>query len=67
MYICKYCFQWFQQGHVTCYVGISSIDYVPPKNSFWILGNSFIRKYYAIFHYNGGSGEIAFANKSDQD
>lgn len=59
IHVCKYCFQWNQEGRTTCYLGI-----IPANTSVWILGSSFIAKYYTVFRYKNDTAKVAFVDKS---
>ncbi|CAD7975763.1 unnamed protein product [Amoebophrya sp. A25] len=49
-----------------CMVGILAIDVPPPRGPLWILGDTFMRKYYANFDYAGKRVGLAKAKKPSE-
>jgi len=53
-----------QYGQEMCIFGVSGLDFPQDVESYWILGDVFIRKYYSIFSFEKDNVGIGFAPKA---
>lgn len=53
-----------QYGQEMCIFGVTGLDFPPGSESYWILGDVFIRKYYSIFSFEKDNVGVGFALKA---